>query len=125
MSAECNFNVLEHRLIKHIDGLAEDSEEVIFWMDDGTKYRMYHENDCCETVRIVEIVGDDPKALCDVAYVARAEQNSETADTTNRESGTWTFYRLDTSKGNIVIRWLGESNGYYSESVTFEQIDSI
>jgi hypothetical protein len=124
MSVECSFSVLEHRLIKHIDGLAVDSEEVTFLMDDGTSYRMYHESDCCEIVRIVEIVGDDPKALCDVAYVARAEENSEAA-THVGESGTWTFYRLDTSKGNIVIRWLGESNGYYSESVTFEQIDSI
>ena len=97
-----------------------DVEALVFVMSDGS-WLMTHDQDCCEHVRIVEVHGD-PTDLRG-AYVTTAEVSTRVAtDEEADESGTWTFYRLCTPQGDLTIRWLGESNGYYSEGVTFERV---
>ena len=53
------------------------------------------------------------------AIVLTAYESSQKAKDIDADSGTWTFYRIQTDKGVAVLRWLGTSNGYYGESVQF------
>lgn len=114
-----NFNELVGKTIDVIHGAEVGSEDIIFECASGERYRMSHYQDCCESVRVAEIVGDVSQLI---GYpIVSAEESSQDAEDVY-ESGTWTFYRITSSRGTVVIRWLGESNGYYSESVDFEKM---
>jgi len=94
-------------------------DEMVFVTADGERFMFAHSQDCCERVDIDDIVGD----LQDLvgSPLLQAEEVSGVApvefDEGDHESVTWTFYKFGTRKGWVDVRWLGESNGYYSESV--------
>lgn len=46
------------KTITRIEGLEKDNDEVYFYCSDDTFYRMYHYQDCCESVVIDDINGD-------------------------------------------------------------------
>lgn len=112
------FTSLVGGVIKKIKGLKEGSSEVIIMMSNGSTYRMEHRTDCCESVSICEVIGDPDDLIGKPLVLARvATRTAEPHEC--HESGTWTFYTLATNAGTVDIRWLGESNGYYSETVDF------
>jgi len=108
---------------KTLIGVTNNGGEVIFRVSEREAYRMFHYQSCCENVRVEEIHGD----LYDLvgAPILQAEEVSNAdAPKLEAESYTWTFYKFATLKGHVTIRWLGTSNGYYSERVDFERIRS-
>lgn len=109
--------------IETVIGLVPGSDTVHFKMADGRRFQMFHSQDCCENVSVAEVVGD----VADLVggTVLLAEESTNSGDPPSEyASWTWTFYRIITDKGLVVIRWLGQSNGYYSESVCFEEVAS-
>lgn len=95
---------------------------IIFTTDTGEQYRMYHMQDCCESVYIEDICGDLNDLIGSPIVVAEEVTNHDSPKHSYLDSFTWTFYKFRTNKGDVTIRWYGESNGYYSESVTIEQV---
>lgn len=130
------------KTLKSVAGKVGD-EEITFETVEGGKYRLIYHQDCCAGCSIEDICGN----LSDLigTPILKAEEVSsgepEPAEKRRRELGeearkeaegdayygpyedseTWTFYHLATVKGAVTLRWYGSSNGYYSETATFER----
>ncbi len=94
-----------------------DENNVIKFIINGEEYYMYHQQDCCESVEIEEIIGDMDDLIGEP--LTMSEKVTQKGKEDDWGTSTWTFYKFATIKGYVTLRWLGESNGYYSEAVWF------
>ena len=118
----CKFEELLGRTLYR----AEADDSVLTLYLSNTNYvRFQHHQDCCEHVYIEDICGDLDD-LVGVPLVEAEEVSDYDAGPLNEyeESYTWTFYRFRTRKGSVIVRWYGSSNGYYSESVSVDVVDT-
>lgn len=105
------------RVVERIDNT---DEEIYFHCNNNRSFVMKHDQDCCESVSVEEIIGD----LNDLINtpIIEAEERSQNDPNPSDGSATWTFYEIRTIKGSVTIRWYGSSNGYYSEEVNVTEI---
>lgn len=99
----------------------ENNKTLTFYFTDNTKGKFYHEQDFSEYVRIEDVNGDWSDLVGNPILVAEERTYSANEDEVP-DCGTWTFYTFRGINGSVDVRWLGESNGYYSESVYFEML---
>jgi hypothetical protein len=118
MQNRVNVNVLKGLTLTKID---DEGKSLKFYSSDGRTFLMYHKQDCCESVYIEDIAGNLEDLIGSPILMAEEVEGEIPAGYVCNESCTWTFYKFATIKGYVTIRWLGESNGYYSESVDFEE----
>lgn len=105
-----------------VSGLSVDSEEIIIETDNGT-YKMYHCQDCCESVSVDDVIGELKIGSKILDFIEKTNSDTPKEEEYVDDSFTWTFYTIVTDKGYCDIKWYGTSNGYYSESVYFEKIN--
>lgn len=115
-----DFSVLKGKVIVEISGMEKDSEEILIKCSDGTVYKMYHEQDYSENVWLEDVSGEVSNLLN--TPILGADLTTDTQEVADWSSRTYSYYHLKTLKGYVDLRWLGESNGYYSEEVDFVEI---
>jgi hypothetical protein len=116
-----NFFELKGKTITSIDGSNSDDSDTIITTSDGSSYTLTHIQDCCEHVRVYGSVGNIDDVLNEEVIAAEDTNpmdNPNAPDYKYYESATWSQFRIVTNKGSFEIWWLGESNGYYSETVS-------
>lgn len=115
-----NFSDLKGEILTKI-AINEESDKVTFITESGKLFEMYHEQDCCESVYLAEVVGDLQDLIGSEILRADEEVSEKEGEYSSHE--TWSFYKLATRKGYVDFRWYGTSNGYYSESVSVFKFD--
>ena len=93
-------------------------DDAIYFITSTKRYKMFHEQGCCESCTVEDIVGDLNDLIGSPILYAYEATNKDVDLKANDDSCTWTFYHISTIEGTVTIRWYGESNaGYYSERV--------
>ncbi len=117
-SNDCDISVLVGKTITNVyEG--SDNAEIIFECTDGTSYKTYHMQDCCESVWFED---SDNALSCLVGETVTSAYSTSQDMPEESESGTWTFYTVASRNVSVTMRFCGESNDYYSESVDFCKI---
>jgi hypothetical protein len=101
--------------------IEKSEDEITFVVNDDEAYALGHEQDCCEEVKVEDICGDLDDLIGLPILLAEEVTSEDNRPEECYGSHTWTFYKLSTNKGSVTIRWIGLSNGYYSESVSLYQ----
>jgi len=118
-----DFETLNGKTLKSIS--VNLNKQILFTTTDDEQFLMYHNQDCCESVHIEDVVGDWNDLIGTPILKAEESSNSDDPPVESKyepDSYTWTYYKLATIKGYVDIRWFGESNGYYSEDVSFYKV---
>lgn len=100
------------------------NETLEFHNDEG-RVIFGHIQSCCENVTIKQIDGDLKDLKNSPILQAEVCEVIVELDEDDYGSQTATFYKFATNKGYVTVQWLGESNGYYSESVDMVVIDKV
>lgn len=117
---------------KVITDIKFTDKEILIEIDDFNENCVYylfkHEQDCCEQVWLDDISG----YLDDIIErpILKAEERiskDEVYPKSKRldSSVTWTFYTIATFNGYVDLRWVGTSNGYYSESISIYKLTNF
>lgn len=91
------------------------------------QYLMRHCQDCCESVIIERVDGDPVKLvgrkITEVGVDIKKDSGRPSPNSSYvPESSTETVFRFVTDAETLVLSWFGESNGYYSEAVSIDEV---
>ena len=115
------FDAMKNKVMVEVTGKV-GHDVMRFISEDKTQFNFEHYQDCCERVQINDIVGDLKDLIGSPILTAEETTDSINNKPEDAECFTWTFYTFTTAKGTVTVKWLGESNGCYSERVSFSVI---
>lgn len=117
------FSELKGEVLDYID-VDPENDTILLTTRSGRKVLIHHRQDCCESVRIVDTIGEwrniVGKVIVDAVHESKEVIGEH--DCAYSRTDTDLIFRVDDA--TVISRWVGESNGYYSEDVDISDITS-
>ena len=82
-----------------VEKVGED--KIVFTTNEGRQYKLYHHQECCESVTVEDIVGELSDLVGEpilIAEEATSTQNPQGVTKEYQDSFTWTFYKFAASR---------------------------
>jgi hypothetical protein len=114
------FSALVGEVLDAVD-IDREENQILLTTRSGRKFLVYHEQDCCETVAISGQDGSFDNLIGKPLIEARdfgVDTSEEAID--DSQTTTTLVFRVDDQ--TVISRWIGDSNGYYSESVDIAEL---
>jgi hypothetical protein len=124
MSAEILTELLGKTLTECFQSKECSNDSLHFTTSEGKKYHIYHNQDCSEDVHIDRQEGDLSDLIGSTLLQAEIVSNFEYGEEGRTDCLQWSFVKLATIKGHVVIVFRGTSNGWYGTEVAiYEDIN--
>jgi hypothetical protein len=113
------FDVLVGEVLDAVD-IDREKDQIFLTTRSGRQFLIYHEQKCCETVEISGQDGSFDKLIGKPIVEARDNAVDTSEEAADSQTTTTLVFRVDDH--TVISRWVGDSNGYYSESVDIAEL---
>ena len=115
------FSDLVGEVLDTVD-IDREENQILLTTRSGRRFMVYHEQDCCETVAISGQDGSFDNLIGKPIVEARDFAVDTGDDEIDSQTTTTLVFRADDQ--TVISRWIGDSNGYYSERVDIAELIS-
>lgn len=122
------FSSIKGHTIRDIKATVGDDTVVI--VTDKARITLWHPQECCENVRLIKIVTPIDSCLLCGKPITLAEEDNPSDPSWYKDdydywhtwvgSHTWTAFYIEAGGLRLELWFLGESNGYYGESIVVD-----
>ncbi len=120
----CSLDIAElvGETLTHID-VDDDSRSVLLTTASGRQLLIDHQQDCCEEVRLMDMDGNWVDLIGKpILWATEDVDHNGDPEPEIPACWTWTHLTFKVDDATVVSKWLGESNGYYSEEIRLSEV---
>ena len=117
----CNGEFVQRKYPNKIEGIVLH-DDVLYILTTYRVFALRHVRNCCEAVWLADGADEIENMVGEEIRKIRIDVSPKGTD---EQSITWTFVNIQTNRDSYNLRWVVESNGYYSETIQLDDLTNF